>query len=121
MENVYFLDSDFNIKILTKKEFVDEYSEKTTTPKGIGSAYFYDETDHYIWHYLSGKTIRTDVSFYDKEEALQFLFELAVEHSNINVFNSLTELKRYINQEIELAIDEEWDDDMILHLKNLLK
>lgn len=108
---------------LTKAEFLDEYSEKTTTPQGIGNKYQYNETDGYIYHYhASGQITKSLVKFDNREEAENHLIEhILLNHNHYsgreNLFIGACFAKDLL-KEVEMFLDY-GDEDNASIIKDL--
>lgn len=123
MKKHYFFDyENFSIASMTTVDFIQQYGKEATTPQGVAPMYFYDESDHkiYVWH--SGKkSVTFGGCTFSKTQANEELFNLALDNAeNLILCEDLNEAKQQAAYFLELAIEEEWDESVINKIKSLV-
>ena len=122
MKKYHFFDSEnLSIVSISTADFIHQYGKTTITPKGVAPMYFYDEEDHKIYSWHSGqKSVAFGGCTFSKTQADDELFKLALDEvENLILCEDLNEAKEQAASFLELAIEEEWDEETINRLKSL--
>ncbi len=100
---MFYLDNrQFKIVEISRKDIIHEFSEKTTSPRGVEPIYFYEDGALCRWS-IDGKKIRLQECSGAKAESILYSYAEgdAADLHNIYFYNTLDELKAYIRLLIE--------------------
>lgn len=129
----YYVKNDCDrmaLMVLNEKDVIDEFSEKTTTPKGIGNKHFYDPETRYIYcYYAGGQCLPTTKCTYTEEEANALLLKLALDEAEkdqsgtilFKPYQNVNDLIDDIQQYIECLEEDESDTLFIQTLKEIVE
>lgn len=116
---MFYLNREFKIVEISREDIIHEFSETTTSPRGVMPKYFYE--DGAIWNWGYGGSNLTKYRDCGEEEAKAILYSFAVddaaEFHNVYFYKTLDELETYI----KILIEDEEDEDIKVLLKNSLR
>lgn len=112
---MFYLNHEFKIIEISRENIIHEFSEKTTSPRGVMAKYFYENGAIWKWGYCGNNLTKyRDCSECEAKDILySFAVNDAAELHNVYFYETLDELGTYIKVLIE---DEEYED-----IKELLK
>lgn len=110
---MFYLDNhQFEIVEISREDIIHEFSEKTTSPRGVEPIYFYEDGAWCRWN-IGGKKTRLQ----ECSEAEDILYSYAVGDAadlhNTYFYDTLDELKAYIKLLIEDDVETEEEKQLL--------